>query len=58
MWVSPAQLLPFQRHILEKVGEGNELIAAKKMARAGLFNRAVEVRYSFEMSCRMRPACS
>lgn len=45
MWQSPAQLLPFKRNLHEKLAEGNELIAAKKMARPGLFTKAVEARH-------------
>jgi len=47
MWHSPAQLLPFKRHLHEKLAEGNELIAAKKMARPILFTRAVQVVLTF-----------
>lgn len=43
MWHTPAQLLPFKRHLHKKLAEGNELIAAKKMARPILFTRAVQV---------------
>lgn len=43
MWHPPAQLLPFKRHLHEKLADGNELIAAKKIARPGLFKRAVQV---------------
>ncbi|KAK9917248.1 hypothetical protein WJX75_002338 [Coccomyxa subellipsoidea] len=42
MWLPPAQLLPFKRHLHEKLAEGNELIAAKKMPKPGLFIKAVE----------------
>ncbi len=51
MWHSPAQLLPFKRHFHEKVAEGNELIGARKMARPGLFTRAVQVRYHCILVC-------
>ena len=44
MWLPPAQLLPFKRHLHEKLAEGNELIATKKMPKPGLFIKAVEVR--------------
>ncbi len=42
IWHSPAQLLPFKRHLHEKLTEGNELIEAKRMPRPHLFTRGVQ----------------
>ncbi|BDA42016.1 probable BsuMI modification methylase subunit YdiP at N-terminal half [Coccomyxa sp. Obi] len=42
MWHSPAQLLPFKRHLHEKLTEGNDLIEAKKMPRPHLFMSGVQ----------------
>ncbi|CAL8466241.1 g5777 [Coccomyxa elongata] len=42
MWQLPAQLLPFRRHLPEKLAEGKALIEANKMARPELFLKAVQ----------------